>query len=162
MAGFRIGFWGLTLGSALMLAGCQAWTQPFGFLKQGPNAASGRDKNSVKIVDRDVEAPEVFYVKYNKLWDGCPSLGGVWVAYPQGKDPERVIIRNPANGKFVIGALFQRSAQMPGPKLQLSSNAASALGILAGQPTLVDVTALCRQEAAAPKPDAKKPIVMPQ
>ncbi|TMV82503.1 SPOR domain-containing protein [Thioclava sp. BHET1] len=161
MAGIRIGFWGLALGSALTLAGCQAGTQPFGFLKPGPTAAD-QDATSVKIVDRDVEAPEVFHVKSKGLWDGRPSLGGVWVAYPQVKDPERVIIRNPANGKFVIGALFQRSAQMPGPKLQLSSDAASALGILAGQPTLVDVTALRRQEAPAPKPDAKKPILTKQ
>ena len=61
------------------------------------------------------------------LWDGRPSLGGVWVAHPDVTEPERVIIRNEANGKFVIGALFRRERELPGPKLQMSSDAAAAL-----------------------------------
>ena len=111
---------------------------------------------SVKLIDRDVEAPQIFQITDTALWDGRPSLGGVWVASPDAKDPERVILRNPANGKFVIGALFRREINNPGPKLQISSDAASALGLLAGEPAKIVVTALRREEAAAIT-DANKP-----
>ncbi|MFP4044270.1 MAG: SPOR domain-containing protein, partial [Rhodosalinus sp.] len=91
-------------------------------------------------------APEVFQVTEAGLWDGRPSLGGVWVAHPDVGEPERVIIRNTANGDFVIGALFRREREAPGPRLQVSSDAAGALGLLAGQPQRLEVTALRREE----------------
>lgn len=114
---------------------------------------------SVKLVDRDVEAPEIFQATDQALWDGRPSLGGVWVASPDAKDPERVILRNQANGKFVIGALFRRERDNPGPALQISSDAAAALGLLAGQPGKINVTALRREEGAKTRPDASKPLL---
>lgn len=112
-----------------------------------PEASSG------PTVERDVEAPEVFSVTDDGLWDGRPSLGGVWVAYPDVEDPERVIIRNQTNDKFVVGALFRRERDIPGPSLQISSDAAAELGILAGAPTNLNVTAL-RKEQASPEPAA--------
>lgn len=114
---------------------------------------------SVKLVDRDVEAPDDFQVTEKALWDGRPSLGGVWVAAANVQDPMRVIMRNPANGKFVIGALFRREADNPGPKLQISSDAADALGLVAGEPATITVTALRREEAAATTPDATRPLL---
>lgn len=114
---------------------------------------------SARIVDRDVEAPEVFQVTAEALWDGRPSLGGVWVASPDTKDPERVVMRNTQNGKFVIGALFRRERDNPGPPLQISSDAADALGILAGQTVPISVTALRRDEAPVTAPDAGAPIL---
>ncbi len=143
--------------AALVLSGCMEGGSPF---KGGatPESETTASPESVKIVDRDVEAPEVFQVTEEALWDGRPSLGGVWVASPDATDPERVILRNPANGKFVIGALFRREAFNPGPKLQVSSDAADALGLLAGAPAKISVTALRREEAAA-ETDAKKPIL---
>lgn len=107
---------------------------------------------SVELVERDVEAPEVFHVTDSGLWDGRPSLGGVWVAHPDVSEPERVIIRNEDNGKFVIGALFRRERDNPGPALQVSSDAAQTLGMLAGAPANLNVTALRREEAALPEP----------
>jgi cell division protein FtsN len=71
------------------------------------------------------------------------------VAHPDVTEPERVIIRNEQNGKFVIGALFRRERQSPGPRLQVSSDAAAAVGMLAGQPTNLNVVALRREEAPA-------------
>ncbi len=115
-------------------------------------------QKSTRIVDRDVEAPQVFQVTEDALWDGRPSLGGVWVASPDAKDPERVIMRNPANGKFVIGALFRRERDNPGPKLQISSDAAAALGLLAGAPARISVTALRREEVQETAP-AGAPIL---
>ena len=95
-----------------------------------------------RVIERDVEAPEVFQVDEAGLWDGRPSLGGVWVAHPTAHDPERVLIRNTTTGATVIGALFRRERENPGPRFQISSEAANALGILAGAPTDIEVTAL--------------------
>lgn len=132
-------------------------------VSDGASAAAAGDgaatATSVQLVDHDVEAPEVYQTTDKGLWDGRPSLGGVWVASPDAKNPERVIMRNPANGKFVIGGLFQRDASLPGPKLQLSSDAADALGLVAGQPAEIKVTALRRDETPAPAPDANKPLL---
>jgi hypothetical protein len=114
---------------------------------------------STRLVDRDVEAPEIFQTTDTALWDGRPSLGGVWIASPDVTDPERVILRNPANGNFVIGALFRRERDNPGPKLQISSDAAEALGVLAGQPAQVSVTALRREETPAAAPSVAAPAL---
>jgi len=118
-------------------------------------AATGASQ-SVELVERDVEAPEVFQVTEDGLWDGRPSLGGVWVAHPDVSDPERVIIRNEDNGNFVIGALFRRERDNPGPRLQVSSDAADALGLLAGAPQELNVTALRREEVAS-APETAEP-----
>ncbi|MGQ0567089.1 MAG: SPOR domain-containing protein [Gemmobacter sp.] len=143
--------------AAAALLGCEKAVDDAGSVEDAPVA---RAATSVRLVDRDVEAPQVFQVSDQALWDGRPSLGGVWVASPDAVDPERVILRNPANGKFVIGALFRRERLNPGPTLQISSDAAAALGILAGQPSKIDVTALRREEAEeTPAPDATKPIL---
>jgi hypothetical protein len=102
---------------------------------------------------REVEAPEVFQTTDSALWDGRPSLGGIWVASPNATDPERVVMFNPATGKSVTGALFRRERDNPGPPLQISSDAAEALGMLAGQPTEIRVTAL-RKTEPEPEPQA--------
>jgi rare lipoprotein A len=127
----------------VLLAGCEGGGPAF---LQGAKSNNATATRSTKLVERDVEAPEVFSVTDQGLWDGRPSLGGVWVAHPDVTDPERVIIRNQSNDKFVIGALFRRERDLPGPKLQISSDAAAALGILAGAPAPLNVTALRREE----------------
>jgi cell division septation protein DedD len=121
---------------------------------QSKEPSEPTQSQSTKLVERDVEAPEVFQVTEAGLWDGRPSLGGVWVAHPDATDPERVIIRNSANGKFVIGALFRRERDIPGPRIQASSDAASALGMLPGAPVELNVTAL-RREAVDDEPEAE-------
>ncbi len=121
--------------------------------------APPRNARLTRLVDRDVEAPDVFDVRATALWDGRPSLGGVWVASPDARDPERVIMRNPANGQFVIGALFRRERDNPGPPLQISSDAADALGILAGQPVEIAVTALRREATPEVAPAPAAPVL---
>jgi hypothetical protein len=120
----------------------------------GIAAAPGASRSTT----REVEAPEIFQATDSALWDGRPSLGGIWVASPDVTNPERVVMVNPATGKTVTGALFRRERENPGPKLQISSDAAEALGILAGQPTTLRVTALRKQEVAAP---ATEPAAAP-
>jgi len=150
----------VALLAGLTLTACNAENNPF---TRNDNSENGEGASpsatSVRLVDRDVEAPQVFQVTEQALWDGRPSLGGVWVASPDATDPERVILRNPANGKFVIGALFRRERVNPGPPLQISSDAAAALGILAGQPARLNVTALRREEVPVETPDATRPIL---
>ncbi len=131
-----------------LLTGCD--DTGLGFSMPKGKASTAGATQSTKLVERDVEAPDVFSVTDQGLWDGRPSLGGVWVAHPDVTDPERVIIRNEANGKFVIGALFRRERDLPGPKLQISSDAAAALSILAGAPAPLNVTALRREESETP------------
>lgn len=153
------------LTSTLALSACQDGQGPAFLQPKDKTGAEGeaRQSRSVKLVERDVEAPNVFQVTESGLWDGRPSLGGVWVAHPDVKDPERVIIRNEKNGKFVIGALFRRERENPGPRLQVSSDAAATLGMLAGQPAKLNVTALRREEVAqnAPQPEAAPQVDAP-
>ena len=149
MARTRTGRIALMLCSAAALAGCSENSDLFKKTTLGDEAAvtSGVDTpGTTKLVERDIEVPEVFQVSDNGLWDGRPSLGGVWVAHPDVTEPERVIIRNGENGKFVIGALFKRERENPGPTFQVSSDAAAALGMLAGSPGALNVTALRREE----------------
>jgi len=142
-----------------LLSGCDDQGQ-FAFPGIGQNAGTG-SASTGPTVERDVEAPEIFSVTDDGLWDGRPSLGGVWVAHPDVNEPERVIIRNQSNGQFVVGALFRRERNIPGPSLQISSDAAAALGILAGAPTKLNVTALTKVQdnAAAPLAPAEDEAV---
>lgn len=135
----------ILLGATAILAACEDG-QGFDFLKKKETSeAASTDAASiegVQVEEREIEAPKVFHANEDGLWDGRPSLGGVWVAYPGVKDPERVLIRNLTNNKTVIGALFRRERNNTGPKLQLSSDAAQTLGMIAGQPTKMSVVAL--------------------
>lgn len=126
---------------AMALGGCvsTSGTGNAPAIAGGEQVASGPGQ---RVIERDVEAPNVFQVEDTGLWDGRPSLGGVWIAHPSVEDPERAMIRNTATGATVIGALFRRERENPGPRFQISSEAANALGILPGAPTEVSVTAL--------------------
>jgi len=105
---------------------------------------------------QEVETPEAFSLTDSALWDGRPSLGGIWVAHASVKDPERVIIRNLDNGKSIRGALFRRERDFPGPSIQMSSEAATALGVLAGQPVKVSIVAMRRAPEPKPEPAPEK------
>ena len=122
---------------------------------RGREDAEGAAAPAAGLALGDVQAPEVFQVTEEGLWDGRPSLGGVWVAHPDVADPERVLIRNEATGATVVGALFRRERDVPGPALQVSSDAAEALAMLAGAPEVLSVTAL-RREAAAPPDEPER------
>lgn len=149
------------------LAGCDSTGQfnPFR-TDTDAGAETQASPRSVRLVDRDVEAPEVFQVTEAGLWDGRPSLGGVWVAHPDVKEPERVIIRSTRNDKFVIGALFRRERENPGPAVQVSSDAAAALDMLAGAPMELNITALRREEVPAegeqPQADGAETLDAPE
>lgn len=146
MAGSWRGHWPLVLGAVFLLAGCEDGAGRFGERSGGtsgggvPLAQGGGPTPQ----DGDTEAPDVFEKSETGLWDGRPSLGGIWVAHPDVGQPQRVLIQNEANAKSVVGALFRRERENPGPRFQISSEAAAELGILAGQPTQLRVVALRR------------------
>jgi rare lipoprotein A len=137
----------IALGFALGVTACSD-TGEFMFGSRDAAGAGPTPIGATPLAERDVEAPEVFDITEAGLWDGRPSLGGVWVAHPDATDPERVMIRNTETDSFVIGALFRRERENPGPRFQISSDAAAALDILAGAPTELQVIALRREEVA--------------
>lgn len=143
---------GLAAGLALVVALCGCTMGDSGGTGAS-RAGAGLDMASPgRAIERDVEAPDVFSMEEAGLWDGRPSLGGVWVAHPGAQTPERVLIRNAQNGETVIGALFRRERENPGPRFQISSEAANALGVLPGAPTTIRVVALrLEQVEAAPE-----------
>lgn len=146
----RVPLW-LVGAMALGLAACE---KDGGGSDARPDGASKKSSGKKKVRGakaQDVEAPDVFQNTEAGLWDGRPSLGGVWVAHPDVDQPERVLIRNEANDKSVVGALFRRERESPGPRFQLSSDAAVALDVLAGQPVSLNVTALVRAEPEEPE-----------
>lgn len=148
------------LGTTIALTACEDG-QGFDFLKKKETFDSEvlqeDATGNVDLIEREVEAPKVFQATEDGLWDGRPSLGGVWVAYPGVKNPERVVVRNLSNNKTVIGALFRRERDNPGPKLQMSSDAAQALGLIAGQPTKMSVVALRKETVPVAQPAISGP-----
>jgi rare lipoprotein A len=115
-------------------------------LAPGDETATGPVAQAARVEIQEVERPDIFGTKELALWDGRPSLGGIWVAHPDVTDPERVRIGNTTNGQTITGALFRRERANPGPSIQLSSDAAAALGILAGQPTELNIVVLRQEE----------------
>lgn len=151
----------LGLVSTLLLAGCSETgglnlKEAFQSNESGEEVVA-RASADTTLVEREVEAPEVFQAIEEGLWDGRPSLGGIWVAHPDVTDPERVMIRNASNGKFVVGALFRRERETPGPDFQASSEAAAALGMLAGAPTQLEVVALRKEAVPIAAPEIAAP-----
>lgn len=137
----------------LMLSACEDGQ---GFPSFGSKSEDGEETTAAaqtaQSVLKDVERPDIFNVTDLALWDGRPSLGGVWVAHPDVTTPERVMLTNSKSGKSVPGALFRRERDNPGPVFQVSSEAAAALGMLAGQPAELKVLAV-RQEEVIIEPE---------
>ncbi len=144
---------------ALALAGCEA-----GLSGATPDTPAPTG-DTVETIEVDVIAPEAFSITDMALWDGRPTFGGVWIAYPDIEKPERVRIRNDATGKEVIGALYKRERDFPGPKIELSADAAAALGVQAGTPVELTIVALRRKTVEvvveAEKPDMATPLRRP-
>lgn len=152
----------LALIGALALAACTengefAFPTGSGAAQADPLPANALNQRVQR--DIDVERPDILAITDNGLWDGRPSLGGVWVAYPEVTDPERVVIRNTEGGQEVIGALFRREREIPGPRVQVSSDAAEALGLLPGSPTRLEIVVLRRQAVEVEEAPEENPVV---
>jgi len=126
----------------LALAGCEDGLtlggDPFDGVVTGP-------RTTTETIETDVVAPEAFSIQDTALWDGRPTFGGIWIAHPDAETPERVRISNVKTGKEIIGALYKRERDFPGPKIELSADAALALGVMAGTPTELSIVTLRRK-----------------
>ncbi|MEM9968625.1 MAG: SPOR domain-containing protein [Pseudomonadota bacterium] len=100
--------------------------------------------------DQEVEAPDIYDLTSLGTWDGRPSLGGVWVAHPDVRSPERVIIRATRSNTSVVGSLFRKDEGAETQDFQLSLDAAEALGIAQEELVELRVTALRRIETGIP------------
>ena len=97
------------------------------------------------VTEREILRPDLYANKAMAIWDGKPSIGGIWVASPKVEQAERVLIRNTATGVTTTGALFAREASIPGPPFLMSGEAATLLGAEPGVPVQLEVTAVRRE-----------------
>ena len=97
------------------------------------------------VTEREVLRPDLYADTAMAIWDGRPSIGGIWVANPNVNQAERVRIRNTATGVTTTGALFAREASIPGPPFLMSGEAATLLGAEPGVPVQLEVTAVRRE-----------------
>lgn len=139
-----------TRGTALLamifgLASCEEGVNLGSSTSEAPTSTTSAE-GEVRTGVKDIERPDIFSTRELALWDGRPSLGGIWVAHPDVTEPERAILTNETTGQRVAGALFRRERTSPGPRLQVSSDAAAALNLLAGQPTELSVMVVRREE----------------
>ncbi|MGR3491616.1 MAG: SPOR domain-containing protein, partial [Shimia sp.] len=71
------------------LAACSDGGMGLPFLNsdRGADVEATRGATATRLIEREVEAPEVFQMTELGSWDGQPALGGVWVAHPDIKEP---------------------------------------------------------------------------
>ncbi len=128
-----------------------------GFAK--PESSVVTEEIAVTVIETEVEDPAAFRISDKGFWDGRPTFGGVWVAYPDVDQPERVVIHNTENGREVNGAVYKRDPGFVGPAIEMSSDAAAALGMLAGVPANLQIIALRKKqvEVVPPAPEVSNP-----
>ncbi len=122
----------------------------------------------LRVEQRDVDKPDVFSFEGRGIWDGRPSIGGLWVQIKTDVDYSRVRITNLDNGREIVGAAFKRDDSFPGPAILVSSEAADPLGMLPGSPAELRVVAIVREEVeimgdapSAPADPVAAPIPVP-
>lgn len=96
---------------------------------------------TTRLIERDIEAPDLYDRRESALWPGEISSAGAWASSSHIRAPQRVVLRHPDNGNFVIATLFPSSLK----GVTLSSDAAQALKIPAKTPQDIQITALRRQ-----------------
>ena len=106
------------------------------------------------------EKPEIIDIATSVFWDGKQTLGGNWISHPDVDSPERVLIKNIANRKSIVGAIFQQTKKIKSGSAQISSDAAKSLGIKENEQTKVQITAVreSNNAAANKKVDGPDPL----
>ena len=88
------------------------------------------------------EKPQILDITASVIWDGSQTLGGNWVSHPDINSPERVLIKNIANGKSVVGAVFQQTKNLNNGLAAISSDAAKALRVSKNNETNLQIVAI--------------------
>lgn len=91
-------------------------------------------------------APERFAVQGEARWNGARTLAGVWVAHPDASRPIRARLINRSTGQAADGAVFRREGMAPDAAMQVSSEAAAALGMRVNRPADLVIVALDHAE----------------
>lgn len=144
-------FWVGALCATAALGGC-AELQNLG-AGGGDETATASDNPAIlRVEERELERPDIYATQARGLWDGRFSLGGRWIAVAENVKAERIRITNLDNGREIEGALFQREADLPGPPIMVSMDAAQALGMQAGTPAQLDVVVLRTETVEIPAP----------
>ena len=122
----------------------------------GPLAnKSNSDLNTSNVAFE--EKPEILDISATVFWDGEQTLGGNWIAYPDVDSPERVLIKNIANGKSIVGAIFQQTKKIKSGSAQISSDAAKSLKINKNEQTKVQIIAVKKTTNAASRKKVDEP-----
>ena len=88
------------------------------------------------------EKPQILDITASVMWDGSQTLGGNWVSHPDINSPERVLIKNTASGKSVVGAVFQQTKNLNNGLAAISSDAAKALRVSKNNETKLQIVAI--------------------
>ena len=96
------------------------------------------------------EKPEILDISASVIWDGNQTLGGNWISHPGVASPEKVLIKNIANGKSIVGAVFQQTKKTKTGSALISSDAAKALNIAQNEKTKVQIVAVRAPESSDP------------
>jgi len=137
---FRINLIGkflLALSFVITIAGCSP------LINKSKSA-----KNTVNVTLD--EKPEILDISASVIWDGDQTLGGNWISHPDVASPERVLIKNIANGKSIVGAVFQQTKKTKTGSALISSDAAKALDIAQNEKTKVQIVAVRAPESSDP------------
>ena len=97
------------------------------------------------------EKPEILDISISVIWDGDQTLGGNWISHPDVDSPERVLIKNLANEKSIVGAIFQQANKIKNGSAQISSDAAKSLRIAKNKQTKVQIIAVKEITSTASK-----------
>ena len=103
------------------------------------------------------EMPEILDISTSVSWDGKQTLGGNWISHPDVDSPERVLIKNIANGKSIVGAIFQQSKKTKSGSAQISSDAAKSLKIDKNEQTKVQIIAIKKTKSTASSKKVDEP-----
>ena len=87
-------------------------------------------------------APEVLQLSGFADWNGNRTIPGLWVAHPRVKKPIDARVVDGESGRHVDVRLFRAEARDRGDAITLSSDAAKALGLVAGRRTKLSIVAL--------------------
>ncbi len=109
----------------------------------GCNSLANKSKSveNTKSVNFE-EKPEILDISAFVFWTGEQTLGGNWISHPDVDRPERVLIKNIANGKSIVGAIFQQTKKSNNGSAKISSDAAKSLDINKNEQTKVKIIAI--------------------
>jgi cell division septation protein DedD len=119
--------------------------------KPGPRSAPARAPRSAPPPAREATPDRaVFFAEAATLWDGLPSMGGAWIAHPAANPGLMVEALNLETERSLRAPALRLAERAGHPPIQLSAEAALALGMSPGRLARVRLTGL--REAPAPAP----------